>query len=154
LIFISSLIFSNSRRSSDENLVWTYFYKLYKILPSERKSKCVEIFTRKEPSPTFLPLKIAERLQNIRSICMEYLVDAIERRKMIDEDLHTFLATLFIEEILECQDLEKRDEIRQQFRQFMIHTNYLKVQLLIGKLQNTSLRFELAILHGKVKTMH
>jgi hypothetical protein len=96
----------------------------------------------------FQPLEIAEKLSSDKNICRAYLTHCVNIKKLEDEDLHTFLATLYIDEVL-GQD-QDTTEIRDQFRQFLLDSNCLKVQFLIGRLATSSLRLELAILHGKV----
>lgn len=81
---------------------------------------------------------------------MIYLRNCIFEKGLDDEDLHTYLATLYIESIQEGDD-EQSEVLRSEFRQLLISSNSLKVQFLIGRLQKTQLRLELAILHGKVK---
>lgn len=128
---------------SNETLIWEYYEKLSK----HDAIKAVEVFTKRDPSPSFQPLDVAEKLASNRSICMIYLRSCIFDKGSEDEDLHTYLATLYIDSI---QDTDSDTELRAQFRQLLISSNSLKVQFLIGRLQKTSLRLELAILHGKV----
>lgn len=132
--------------SSNVNLVWEYYDKLSKLEPT----KAVEVFTKREPCPTFQPLDVAEKLASNRAICMMYLRHCVFEKKLEDEDLHTYLATLYIEAIGEQGGLSATDGLRAEFRQLLISSSNLKVQFLIGRLQKTQLRLELAILHGKV----
>lgn len=82
---------------------------------------------------------------------MIYLRHCIFEKGLEDEDLHTYLATLYIDSILEA-DVGNSEALRTEFRQLLISSSRLKVQFLIGRLQKTQLRLELAILHGKVTT--
>lgn len=110
----------------------------------------VQIFTRKPVSPDYLPLKVAEKLRKWPEICMLYLEHCVEEKDIQDEDCHTYLAALYIDSILEEMDANIRQERRAKLRDFLIHSNCLKLQFLIGRLTHTQLRHELAILHGKV----
>jgi len=125
--------------------VWEYHSHLSAI----DCNKALEIFTKRDPSIVFQPLEIAEKLASNRSVCISYLQHCVDVKHLEDEDLHTFLATLHIDQIAEATE-DQIDNLRQQFRKFLIASNALKVQFLIGKLSNTSLKLELAILHGKV----
>lgn len=127
--------------------MWNYYQQLVKI----DDIKAIEVFTSRKPSPVFQPLEIAEKLSasNVR-VCRTYLTHCVNVKKLDDEDLHTFLATLYIDEILGNPEMQDLPQIRDQFRMFLISSNSLKVQYLIGKLATSKLRLELAILHGKV----
>lgn len=133
--------------ANNANLIWEYYDKLSK----HDATKAVEVFTKREPSPAFQPLDVAEKLASNRSICMIYLRHCIFEKGLEDEDLHTYLATLYIDSILEA-DVGNSEALRTEFRQLLISSSRLKVQFLIGRLQKTQLRLELAILHGKVTT--
>jgi hypothetical protein len=131
--------------SNDSRLVWEYYNQLSHI----DSSKAIEIFTKRDPSPFFQPLEIAEKLASDRPTCILYLQHCVDIKRLDDQDLHTFLATLYIDQISEASE-EQVLELRTQFRQFLIASNSLKVQFLIGKLSSSNLKLELAILHGKV----
>ncbi|ODM98571.1 Transforming growth factor-beta receptor-associated protein 1 [Orchesella cincta] len=131
--------------SVNANLIWEYYDKLLKYDPI----KAVEVFTKRELSPSFQPLNVAEKLSSNRPICMLYLRHCIFEKKLDDEDLHTYLATLYIDEIVQETNASDVERLRTEFRQLLISSDSLKVQFLIGRLQKTQLRLELAILHGK-----
>jgi len=113
-------------------------------------SAAIQIFTRKPISAAYPPLKVAEKLRKWPQISILYLEHCVEEKDVQDEDCHTYLATMYIDHILTEGNPDVMGKSRLKLRHFLIQSNCLKLQFLIGRLTNTSLRYELAILHGKV----
>ena len=112
----------------------------------------VEVFTRKPISTNFPPLRVSEKLKKWPEIGIIYLEDCISSKDIQDEDCHTYLATLYIDQILQHGNTAS-GQLRDKLKQFLIDSNCLKLQFLIGKLSHTNLRHELAIVHGKVRSV-
>jgi len=131
--------------------VWNYFYKLQKI----DSAQSIDVFKRKPVSDQFQPMQVAEKLHSIPDLCIDYLEHIVYEKEVADTEIHTYLGTRYIDRILASKSSSNSvstgvQSTRDKLLRLVVESNNLKCQYLIGKLQNSTMRLELAILHGKV----
>ncbi|XP_026989205.1 transforming growth factor-beta receptor-associated protein 1 homolog [Tachysurus fulvidraco] len=121
----------------------------------------VRIFTKrpasKEPARQLNPDNVITYLQKHNQALILYLEHLVLERRIQKEKYHTHLAVLYADRVLTLISRtstteEQLSTARQKLQRLLRESNLYKVQLLLGKLQDSELLLmERATLHGKLE---
>ncbi|XP_074660647.1 transforming growth factor-beta receptor-associated protein 1-like [Tubulanus polymorphus] len=140
----------------DHEVVWKYADWVL----DKDENKGVKIFTERPASETggdkLQPDAVIDYLHRFPSAVIEYLEYLVFTQKLEKEKYHTHLAVLYLEQVLEImknpnhnkQDL---DFARSKLQQMLQRSNLYRIQLLLGKVKETEMYAEMAILYGKLE---
>ncbi|XP_041114796.1 transforming growth factor-beta receptor-associated protein 1-like [Polyodon spathula] len=141
---------------SSQELIWKYAdWALQK-----NQKVGVQIFTRrpvdKEKGGKLNPDDIIKYLHKYPQAVTQYLEHLVLDRKIQEEQFHTHLAVLYLDEVLQLrsqsdQHSEELNTARAKLRSLLQQSCLYRVQLLLGKIKDTDLNLECAILYGKLE---
>ncbi|XP_007883285.2 transforming growth factor-beta receptor-associated protein 1 homolog [Callorhinchus milii] len=141
---------------SDHELVWKYAdWALQK-----NEEVGVKIFTRRPlvESQTIgiNPDDIINYLHKYRKAVVVYLEHLVFERNIQKEKCHTHLAVLYLDKVLglHSQSRNGSEELtsaRNNLKNLFRHSQLYRVHLLLGRIKDTDLYVERAILHGKLE---
>ncbi|KAG9348674.1 hypothetical protein JZ751_028991 [Albula glossodonta] len=141
---------------SNLDLVWKYAEW---ALQKDQKVG-VQIFTRRavteDQTGQMSPDAIIKYLHPYQEATLLYLEHQVLDRKVQKEKFHTHLAVLYLEKVLSLLSQspvpdQEVTEAREQLQNLLKESSLYRVQLLLGKLENTELLLERATLHGKLE---
>ncbi|XP_036401363.1 transforming growth factor-beta receptor-associated protein 1 homolog [Megalops cyprinoides] len=135
------------------DLVWKYAdWALHKD-----QKVGVQIFTRRavDQMGTMTPEAITQYLQKYPQALVLYLEHLVLDRRIQKEKFHTHLAVLYLDRVLSLSQSEAPAqqvmEAREQLQRLLRESSLYRVQLLLGRIQDTELLRECATLHGKLE---
>ncbi|XP_020385326.2 transforming growth factor-beta receptor-associated protein 1 homolog [Rhincodon typus] len=140
---------------SNHELVWKYAdWALQK-----NEEVGVQIFTRRpldESQTSMNPDDIVNYLHKYKKAVVMYLEHLVFDRNVQKEKYHTHLAILYLDKVLELHSQsgsisEELISARRSLKNLLQHSNLYRVHLLLGKIKDTDLYMECAILHGKLE---
>ncbi|KAK6486747.1 transforming growth factor-beta receptor-associated protein 1-like [Huso huso] len=141
---------------SSQELVWKYAdWALQK-----NQKVGVQIFTRRpvdeEKAGKLNPDDIIKYLHKYSQAVTQYLEHLVLDRKIQKEKFHTHLAVLYLDEVLQLQSQsdqhsEELSTARAKLRSLLQQSCLYRVQLVLGKIKDTDLNLECAILYGKLE---
>ncbi|MBN3281869.1 TGFA1 protein, partial [Polyodon spathula] len=141
---------------SSQELVWKYAdWALQK-----NQKVGVQIFTRRpvdeEKTGKLNPDDIIKYLHKYPQAVTQYLEHLVLDRKIQKEKFHTHLAVLYLDEVLQLhsqidQHCEELSPARAKLRSLLQQSCLYRVQLVLGKIKDTDLNLERAILYGKLE---
>ncbi|XP_072119317.1 transforming growth factor-beta receptor-associated protein 1 homolog [Mobula birostris] len=140
---------------SNHELVWKYAD--WALQRNEEVG--VRIFTRRpvdeNQTTSMNPDDIVNYLHKYKKALVVYLEHLVFERKIQKEKYHTHLAILYLDKVLELHSQggyvsEELFSARCTLKNLLQHSNLYRVHLLLGKIQETDLYMERAILHGKL----
>ncbi|XP_060682002.1 transforming growth factor-beta receptor-associated protein 1 homolog [Hemiscyllium ocellatum] len=140
---------------SNHELVWKYAdWALQK-----NEEVGVQIFTRRpldENQTNMNPDDIVNYLHKYKNAVVMYLEHLVFDRNIQKEKYHTHLAVLYLDKVLELHPQsgsisEELISARRSLKNLLQHSNLYRVHLLLGKIKDTDLYMECAILHGKLE---
>ncbi|KAJ8282696.1 hypothetical protein COCON_G00052150 [Conger conger] len=120
----------------------------------------VQIFTRRavsdDQTDQMNPDAIIEYLHKYQQATVLYLEHLVLERRLQKEKFHTHLAVLYLDKVLGLLSqsptlTQEVTEAREQLQNLLKESNLYRVQLLLGKLQESELLLERATLHGKLE---
>ncbi|CAH1787439.1 unnamed protein product [Owenia fusiformis] len=140
---------------SDHTLVWQYTDWII------QKDEClgVQIFTNRPanetPSDKLQPDNILDQLHRYPRAVITYLEYLVFQKKSQKEKYHTHLAVLYLDNVFKLLESstsskENIDRERCKLRHMLQTSNLYRVQLLLGKVKETDMYAESAILYGKL----
>lgn len=140
----------------DPELVWKYIDWVM-----ERDDVLgVQVFTKRPadeaPSERMKPDLIVDYLARFPKAVILYLEHLIFRQNADKETFHTHLAVLYLDRVLQlmkdpCYVESEVEAARKQLCHLLQVSNSYRVQLLLGKVKETELYAECAILYGKLE---
>ncbi|XP_033865377.3 transforming growth factor-beta receptor-associated protein 1 homolog [Acipenser ruthenus] len=141
---------------SSQELVWKYAdWALQK-----NQKVGVQIFTRRpvdeEKAGKLNPDDVIKYLHKYSQAVTQYLEHLVLDRKIQKEKFHTHLAVLYLDEVLKLhsqsdQHSEELSTARAKLRSLLQQSCLYSVQLVLGKIKDTNLNLECAILYGKLE---
>ncbi|KAK1167685.1 hypothetical protein AOXY_G10434 [Acipenser oxyrinchus oxyrinchus] len=141
---------------SSQELVWKYAdWALQK-----NQKVGVQIFTRRpvdeEKAGKLNPDDVIKYLHKYSQAVTQYLEHLVLDRKIQKEKFHTHLAVLYLDEVLQLhsqsdQHSEELSTARAKLRSLLQQSCLYRVQLVLGKIKDTDLNLECAILYGKLE---
>nr|XP_054757088.1 transforming growth factor-beta receptor-associated protein 1-like [Lytechinus pictus] len=147
--FLSSL--------SDHELVWRYVDWVMRKEP-ENATKIFTDRPENEPvSERMRPDVIIDYLHAYPTAVIRYLEHLVFVKKMEKEKYHTHLAVLYLDQVLKMKaspDTVPRldlDLARSKLRHLLQDSSIYRVQLILGKVKETDMYAECAILYGKLE---
>lgn len=141
---------------SNHELVWKYTD--WVLQRSEEVG--IQIFTRRpldENQTTCMnPDDIVNYLHKYKKAIVVYLEHLVFERNIQKEKFHTHLAILYLDKVLDLQSQEgnvseELTSARCTLKNLLQHSNLYRVHLLLGRVKETNLFMECAILHGKLE---
>ncbi|XP_048388257.1 transforming growth factor-beta receptor-associated protein 1 homolog isoform X2 [Stegostoma tigrinum] len=140
---------------SNHELVWKYAD--WALRKNEEVG--VQIFTRRpldESQTSMNPDDIVNYLHKHKKAVVTYLEHLVFDRNVQKEKYHTHLAILYLDKVLKLHSQsgsisEELISARRSLKILLQHSNLYRVHLLLGKIKDTDLYMECAILHGKLE---
>ncbi|XP_069747219.1 transforming growth factor-beta receptor-associated protein 1 homolog isoform X2 [Narcine bancroftii] len=140
---------------SDHELVWKYADWILQ----KNEEVGIQIFSRRpidENQTTGMnPDDIVNYLHKHKKAVVVYLEHLVFERNIQKEKYHTHLAVLYLDKVLELHTQEgnvsQLTSARCSLKNLLQHSNLYRVHLLLGKVKDTDLHMECAILHGKLE---
>ncbi|XP_043926934.1 transforming growth factor-beta receptor-associated protein 1 [Protopterus annectens] len=118
----------------------------------------VHIFTKRPVSEQQVdglnPEDIISYLHKYPKALISYLEYLVMERQIQKEKFHTHLAVLYLDEVLQLKMRKSSEALKlmqAKLRSLLQQSSLYRVQLLIGKIKDTDLHMELAILYGKLE---
>ncbi|XP_033638658.1 transforming growth factor-beta receptor-associated protein 1-like [Asterias rubens] len=141
-------------RCSDHELVWRYVDWALQKNPELG----VKIFTdRSESEPLterMRPDTVIDYLHAFPKAVMRYLEHLVFTKKLEKEKYHTHLAVLYLDDVLKKNPETSKPELdlsRSKLRHMLQESSLYRVQLILGKVRETDMFAETAILYGKLE---
>ncbi|XP_067842301.1 transforming growth factor-beta receptor-associated protein 1 homolog isoform X2 [Heptranchias perlo] len=141
---------------SNRELVWRYAdWALQK-----NEEIGIQIFTRRpldeNQTSRMNPDDIVNYLHKYKKAVVIYLEHLVFERNIQKEKYHTHLAVLYLDKVLGlCSQTgsisEELTSARNSLKNLLQHSSLYRVHLLLGKIEDTDLHMECAILHGKLE---
>ncbi|XP_078401715.1 transforming growth factor-beta receptor-associated protein 1 homolog isoform X1 [Cetorhinus maximus] len=140
----------------NHELVWKYAD--WALLKNEEVG--IQIFTRRpldeNQTSCMNPDDIVNYLHKYKKAVVVYLEHLVFERNIQKEKYHTHLAVLYLDKVLGLYSQagnisEELISARRSFKNLLQHSNLYRVHLLLGKIKDTDLYMECAILHGKLE---
>ncbi|KAI8520587.1 transforming growth factor, beta receptor associated protein 1 [Branchiostoma belcheri] len=139
---------------TDHELVWRYVdWALEKD-----QEQGVKIFTQRpadEPQTERMrPETIVDYLHRYPQAVVGYLEHLVFTRKLEKEKYHTHLAVLYLDKVLQMRKdpsipTDEMERSREKLRQMLQFSSLYRVALILGKVKETDMYAECAILYGK-----
>ncbi|XP_064600183.1 transforming growth factor-beta receptor-associated protein 1-like [Liolophura sinensis] len=141
---------------SDHELIWKYVdWALEKD-----EDIGVKIFTERPASEAqterLRPDTVVDYLHKFPKAVISYLEYLVFQKKLEKEKYHTHLAVLYLDAVLKLlkdpsAKKEDQDIARSKLRHMLQMSNLYRVQLILGKVRETDMYAECAILYGKLE---
>nr|XP_014345144.1 PREDICTED: transforming growth factor-beta receptor-associated protein 1 [Latimeria chalumnae] len=141
---------------SNHELVWKYAD--WALQKNEKVG--VQIFTKRpleeQQTNSLNPDDAIKYLTRYPKAVTAYLEHLVLDQKVRKEKYHTHLAVLYLDEILRFRSQSKEPsegltELQAKLRHLLQQSDLYRVQLLLGKIKDTDLHMECAMLYGKLE---
>lgn len=141
---------------NDHELVWKY---VDAVLVKDAQLG-VRVFTERPsqepPSERLRPEAVIDYLHRFPEAVITYLEHLVFQKKLEKEKYHTHLAVLYLDAVLQLMKennvkKETLDIARSKLRHILQMSNLYRVQLILGKVKQTDMYAECAILYGKLE---
>ncbi|XP_077979032.1 transforming growth factor-beta receptor-associated protein 1-like [Glandiceps talaboti] len=141
---------------SDHELIWRY---VDWVMQKDELSG-VKIFTERppgeSPSERLRSDDIIDYLHKYPGAVIRYLEYLVFMKKLEKEKYHTHLAVLYLDSVLQLRKnadtpKERLDLARSKLRHMLQTSSIYRIQLILGKVKETDMYAECAILYGKLE---
>ncbi|XP_006639313.1 transforming growth factor-beta receptor-associated protein 1 homolog [Lepisosteus oculatus] len=142
--------------SSKQDLIWKYAD--WALQKNEKVG--VQIFTKRpedeEKKGKLNPDNVIKYLHKYSQAIILYLEHLVFEKNIQKEKFHSHLAALYLDRVLQLHSQsetpsEELSSSRTKLQNLLQKSNLYRVQLLLGKIKDTDLKFECAILYGKLE---